>query len=731
MKDFNIQKMLMAAVAAAALTGFGYEFKTEKDIPYYSEERMSQEGDYARSRCLVDVKYPLGVTNFATVINFHGGGLVRGSKDGPAWPEEARNADPVAFVSAGYRLLTNATPEQCVGDAAAAVAWVVKNIGRYGGDPKKVFVTGVSGGGYLTAMVGMDPKWLAAHGLKLTDLCGIAPFTGQMTKHFNMRKVGFKDDDPQYLPKIDEWAPLAYASTNAVPPSCFLTGGRDTEWKARVEENALLAASLRANGIANCEFHETEGNHGGGVYPSRYFLRDFVMKTCDAGGVARFADGERVAFFGDSITHGGAYHIYLQLFWSTRYPGSGVRLLNCGISGGTAASGLARFDADLLELKPNRVFVMFGMNDVGLGNYAKEPPDEKLKAARAASISTYEANQRKIVERLAEKGIKTVLITPSPYDQYCEGLKKDWVTGNEPGLVTCAEVVRALAAERNLGVVELHRPMTEIFKQNVTRPICRDRVHPKDGGHMLMAALILDGMYVNPFVARAAVDAKTGKAFLPSARNHTDAEGKRRPDCFNARVTHVVKRADGVAFTYAPKALPFPEIPVYTNAVTLYPITERLNREILIVENLAPGKYALAFDGKTVGEFTAEEFYAGVNVALLDTPNQRLARAAAEVADKLRGKTASWRNIVNMEKCILPKNGIDPADRAATDAFLEKWVGKMEAEKKPWAKYYRGCEKAYRNLRDSKPKLFAEIDDLYERLNAVRPSVSRVTVKRK
>ena len=55
----------------------------------------------------------------------------------------------------------------------------------------------------------------------------------------------------------------------------------------------------------------------------------------------------------------------------------------------------------------------------------------------------------------------------------------------------------------------------------------------------------------------------------------------------------VDKRADGVAFTYAPKALPFPAIPAYTNAATLYPITERLNREILIVENLAPGTYTL------------------------------------------------------------------------------------------------------------------------------------------
>ena len=727
----KIRKMMAALAATAAFAGFGYEFMTEKDIPYYPEERMAQEGDYARERCLVDVKYPLGVTNFATVVNFHGGGLVRGSKDGPSWPEEARGKDPVAFVSAGYRLLTNATPEQCIGDAAAAVAWVVKNIARYGGDPKKVFVTGNSGGGYLTGMVGMDPKWLAVHGLKPTDLCGIAPFTGQMTKHFNMRKVGFKDDDPQFLPKIDEWAPLAYASTNALPPCCFLTGGRETEWKARVEENALLAASLRANGKKDCEFHETEGNHGGGVYPCSYFMRDFVMKTCDAGGVARFADGERVAFFGDSITHGGSYHNYLQLYWSTRHPGSGVRLLNCGIGGDTASGSLMRFESDLLALRPDRVFVMFGMNDVGLGNYVNEPPSEAAAKGRAASLARYAANERKLVEMLAEKGIKTVLITPTPYDQYSTVQKKQYVTGNEPGLETCAEMVRSLAAERNLGVVELHKPLTELFRANPERPFCRDRVHPLDGGHMIMAALVLDAMHVKPFVARVAVDAKSGRAFLPHDGRHKGADGKHRPDCFNARVTHVVKRADGVAFTYAPKALPFPAIPAYTNAESFYPVTERLNQEVFIVEGLEPGTYGIAFDGRDVGEFSAEDLYSGVNVALLDTPNQRIALAAADVAGKLKQKTISWRTVINMEKRILPKAGIDAADRAAADAYLEKWVGEMEAEKKPWAKYYRDCVTSYHNLRDRKPEFVAEIDDLYEQMNAVRPAVSRVTVKRK
>lgn len=723
-------KVLFAVVALAACAGYSYEFKTESNIPYYPEERMVQEGDYARSRCLVDIKYPLGVANFATVVNIHGGGLVQGSKSAPAWPAEAVGKDPVAFVSAGYRLLTNATPEQCVGDAAAAVAWVVKNIARYGGDPKKVFVTGISGGGYLTAMVGMDPKWLAPHGLKPTDLCGIAPLTGQMTKHFNVRKVGFKDNDPQYLPKIDEWAPLAYASTNALPPSCFLTGGRDIEWKGRVEENDLLAASLRANGIRNCEFHETEGNHGGGVYPSRYFLRDFVMKTCDAGGVARFANGERVAFFGDSITHGGLYHLYLQLFWSTRHPGSDVRVLNCGRSGGTAATGLSRFDSDLLAMKPDRVFVMFGMNDVGRGQYATEPPDEKLKAARAASISAYEANQRKIVERLAAHGIKTVLMTPTPYDQYSETLKKEYVSCNEPGLASCAEIVRSIAAERNLGLVELHEPLTKVFKECRDRPLCRDRVHPGPEGHMLIAAHILDAMSVNPFVARVAVDAKSCKVFLPADKNHKDASGK-RPDTFNASAAHVDSRPDGVAFTYAPKALPFPAIPAYTNAASLYPLTERFNREIMIVENLPSGTYELAFDGMKAGEFTAEELYEGVNVALLDTPNRRIALAAAETATTLHARVAIMRNVANMELHFLAKAKINPEDTAAADAYLEDSVSKMEARKSTTAQYYRKCVNSYRQNRDRKSALLAEIDDLYEQLNAIRPAVSRVTVKRK
>ena len=727
----KIRPVVTAIAATFAALGHAYEFTKVTDIPYRSEERLAAEGDYARSMCRLDIKYPVDATNFATVINFHGGGLVRGSKGAPPWPMEAQDKDPVAFVSAGYRLLTNATPEQCIGDAAAAVAWTLDNISRYGGDPKKVFVTGTSGGGYLTAMVGMDQKWLAQYGHKPTDLCGIAPLTGQMAKHFNVRKIGFNDDDPTFLPKVDEWAPIAYASTNALPPSCFLTGGRDIEWKGRVEENALLEASLRANGCTNCEFHETEGNHGGGGYPNRYFLRDFVMKTCDAGGVARFADGERVAFFGDSITHGGYYYAFLQLFWNLRYPGSDVRIMNCGISGDTAKGGLGRMDTDLLLLKPNRVFVMFGMNDVGLGCYKTTTPSEADIKERKARFGTYVESQRKIVDLLSQNGIKVVLMTPSPYDQYSSlKAKTPNVEGNEPGLASLADAVRKLAAERNLGTVELHRPLTELFKSNPDHYFCRDRVHPGMDGHMLIAAYILDAMHINPFVARIAIDAASGKVFLASDKKHVDAAGNKRPDLFNAVVKHVDVRNDGVAFTYAPKALPFPVIEAYTNAEAFYPLTERFNQEVFIVENLAPGTYELAFDGEKVGEFTAEAFYNGVNIALLDTPNQRLGAEAAKLAMQLRDKCASWRNVINMEKRLRRQN-ISPDDHEAADKFFDEWVQSMEKRKNSASKYYCNSVKAYRKIRDRKPGLLADIDDLYERLNAVRPAVSRVTLKRK
>lgn len=714
MKRTFLFALVFAACAASAV-----EFKVIKDVPYYPEATLAKEGAYARNRCKVDVRIPVGATNFATIVNIHGGGLVHGNKCFAPWPQEAKGSDPVAGVAVGYRLLTNATPQQCVSDAAAAVAWTVKNISKYGGDPKKVFVTGVSGGGYLTAMVGLDPKWLKPHGLKPTDLCGIAPFTGQMTKHFNVRKVGFKDTDPQFLPKVDEWAPLAWATTNA-PPACFLTGGRDVEWKARVEENDLLAASMRALGNKRVEFHETEGDHGGGVKPSSYFFRDFVMKTCNADAVGGFSPGERIVFLGDSITHGGKYVGYLQLFAALRHPGWNVRCLNAGIGGDTAGGGLKRVAWDVKEMHPDRVFAMFGMNDVGRHNYAVAKPDAKANAGRAKALKLYAENVCKLADAIPGIGAQAVLVTPSPYDQYSVMTgSQNFVACNDPGLASCADLVRKAAGERHLGVVELHRPLTEILKAHPELHLCGpDRVHPREPGHLLMAALVLDAMHVSPVVARASVDAKAVKA-----------DKIRSGLTENAVVTDVRRTRNGISFTYAPKALPFPALPEYVADDKIYPLTKKLNQEIVAVKNLAPGRYSLSFDGVKIGSYTADQLAKGVNVALLPTANQKRAQETAKLVAELVKNESVRRNLALNYVRFRPAK-IAKDDFAAQDKVLDQILANMKAAKSPWYQAHVNITATYRLNRSRA----AEFDDcaaeLFARINAVRPAVCFVSVAR-
>ena len=67
------------------------------------------------------------------------------------------------------------SPDPVIEDAAAAVAYIHKEISKYGGSPNRVFVSGHSAGGYLTAMVGMDGRYLAKHGVKPVDVAGLMP----------------------------------------------------------------------------------------------------------------------------------------------------------------------------------------------------------------------------------------------------------------------------------------------------------------------------------------------------------------------------------------------------------------------------------------------------------------------------------------------------------------------------------------------------------------------------
>lgn len=241
---------------------------TVANVSYLAEPATD---DYQAAQCRLDLRYPEGVTDYPTVIWFHGGGLTGGRRHfvdaGPA----------VAVAAVGYRLSPKGSHPAYLEDAAAATAWVFRNIASHGGSTNKVFIAGHSAGGYLAAMVGMDPRWLAAHGLSHRALAGIIPVSAQVTTHFHVKKQ-LGDTGAQYRPLIDSFAPL-YHCAGDLSPVCLILGDRKVEFKCRVEENELLAASLRALGHPHVEFYEMGGlDHNTVVQGGMILLRQFVNR---------------------------------------------------------------------------------------------------------------------------------------------------------------------------------------------------------------------------------------------------------------------------------------------------------------------------------------------------------------------------------------------------------------------------------------------------------------------
>lgn len=248
-------------------------YKVENNIPYYEGEAARKADDYQKSQCQLDLYYPENHPGYATVIWLHGGGLT-GGKRGFA---NLKNRE-LGLVSVSYRLSPKAESPAFLEDAAAATAWVFRHIAERGGDPKKIFIAGHSAGGYLAAMVGMDPRWLSVHGLSHRQLAGIIPVSAQVTTHFLVKKVR-GDTRPEFRPIIDEYAPLYYAS-KTLSPICLILGDRSIEYKNRVEENDFLAVSLRNLGHPAVEFYEMGGlNHGTVTSGAWILMPQFIART--------------------------------------------------------------------------------------------------------------------------------------------------------------------------------------------------------------------------------------------------------------------------------------------------------------------------------------------------------------------------------------------------------------------------------------------------------------------
>lgn len=111
-----------------------------------------------------------------------------------------------------------------VEDGARALRWTRDNIGKYGGNPRRLFVMGHSAGAHIAAMLALDPQWLDAVGLDArSDIAGLIGVAGPYDF------LPFKDADLIEIfggPDRAETQPITFTHGRK-PPALLVTGVGD------------------------------------------------------------------------------------------------------------------------------------------------------------------------------------------------------------------------------------------------------------------------------------------------------------------------------------------------------------------------------------------------------------------------------------------------------------------------------------------------------------------------
>jgi len=256
MKNFIFLLLTICSFYATAQQ----QYVTEKNIHYYPDS-INKKDSYINTQCVLDLYYPQGAKNYATIVWFHGGGITGGTKELPKQLMEKG----YAVVGVEYRLSPKVKAPAYIEDAAAAVAWVFQHIGSYGGSTNLIFISGHSAGGYLGMMITLDKKYLNRYGIDANSIAAIIPFSGQAITHYTIRQErGIKNTQPV----IDEYAPLYHVRDDA-PPMLLITGDREMELLGRYEENAYLLRMMKLAGHKKTTLYELDGfDHGGMPVPA-------------------------------------------------------------------------------------------------------------------------------------------------------------------------------------------------------------------------------------------------------------------------------------------------------------------------------------------------------------------------------------------------------------------------------------------------------------------------------
>jgi lysophospholipase L1-like esterase len=204
---------------------------------------------------------------------------------------------------------------------------------------------------------------------------------------------------------------------------------------------------------------------------------------------AIFQPHGRILFQGDSITDGNrgrnndpnhilghGYAFLIAARFGAQYPERGLTFINRGISGNKVPDLAARWRKDTVDLKPDVVSVLIGVNDIW----------HTLNAGQAVSAEKYEAGYDQLLADTVTALPKAKLVLCEPFILPGNATKGQW----ELWLAHAKQfqaIVEKLGAKYHAPVVRFQKVFDDAVKRAPAEYWIWDGVHPTCAGHQLMA----------------------------------------------------------------------------------------------------------------------------------------------------------------------------------------------------------------------------------------------------
>ena len=215
------------------------------------------------------------------------------------------------------------------------------------------------------------------------------------------------------------------------------------------------------------------------------------VKAADAAAhpVPLFNPGARVLFQGDSVTDGGrgrnqdpnhilghSYVFIIAARQGAAFPDLRLTFINRGVSGNRVSDLAARWQSDALELKPDVLSVLIGVNDVLLG----------FRDSKPVSIEMYEQAYDRLLAETVAAMPRVKLMLGEPF--FLRGKRTDAQYAEwQVTMPQIRVVVEKLAVKYHAPVVHYQKIFDDACQRAPVEYWIWDGIHPTYAGHQLMA----------------------------------------------------------------------------------------------------------------------------------------------------------------------------------------------------------------------------------------------------